>query len=189
MLKKTPVFMEAILLGNKFDRLSVGTYAREITKGLIDRHKGIVENYYNDDLISDFIEKVAVDKIDTSPDKFLVKFAEVYRLEKVKKCLNEISSNVLSNADCKECFKYVQSSLYAGELFDKYSKLDENGKNAMMERVKLILSGKLKLNDFIEEQQLTPEDEEVYAYINKVGNYVNDLKLKMYYEMKEIQGR
>lgn len=176
MLKKTPIFVETIFLGNKYDKLSIGTYIHEITHALIDRHKGVVENYYNDELLSIFMEKVAIDHIDTSSDKFLVKCSETYRLANVKESLKEIDTYKNESEENKECLKYIQSSLYAGVLFDRYSKAESNKKREMLEQVKTILNGKSKLSDFIEEQQLSIEDDEVFAYIDKVEKYARDLK-------------
>ena len=122
MAKETPIYMESIYLGDKYDKLSIGTYMHEITHALLDRHKGVVENYYNDEFLSIFMEKVSVDQIDTSSNNFLVKCSEVYRLANVKKLLGKVDMYKESSPNYKDSLKYIQSSLYAGILFDKYSK-------------------------------------------------------------------
>lgn len=178
MAKKAPVYMESISLGNRYDKLSIGTYAHEITHTLLDRHKGVVENYYNDEFLSIFMEKVAVDQVDASPDKFLVKCSEIHRLAHVKKLLRELDTYKKNSPDYKDSLKYIQSSLYAGILFDRYSQASDDQKQSILEQVKSVLNGKTKLNDLIRNQQLSLDGEEVFEYINKVGGYVADLNEK-----------
>ena len=175
MAKETPIYMESIYLGDKYDKLSIGTYMHEITHALLDRHKGVVENYYNDEFLSIFMEKVSVDQIDTSSNNFLVKCSEVYRLANVKKLLGKVDMYKESSPNYKDSLKYIQSSLYAGILFDKYSKATDVQKKAVLDQIKLVLNGKIKLNDFIKNQQLTIESEEVFEYIDKIERYATEL--------------
>lgn len=114
MAKKAPVYMESITLGGKCDPLSIGTYLHEITHCLIDRHKGVVENFYNDEFLSIFVEKSAVDCVDTSPDKFFVKCSEVYRLAYTKEQLLKTNSSKKITPELLEELKYIQSALYTG---------------------------------------------------------------------------
>ena len=175
MAKETPIYMESIYLGDKYDKLSIGTYMHEITHALLDRHKGVVENYYNDEFLSIFMEKVSVDQIDTSSNNFLVKCSEVYRLANVKKLLGKVDMYKESSPNYKDSLKYIQSSLYAGILFDKYSKATDVQKKAVLDQIKLVLNGKIKLHDFIKNQQLTIEGEEVFEYIDKIERYATEL--------------
>lgn len=175
MAKNAPVYMESISLGDRYDKLSIGTYTHEITHILIDRHKGVVENYYNDEFLSIFMEKVAVDQIDNTPNKFLVKCSEIYRLAHVKKLLNDLENCKEGTSEYKDKLKYIQSSLYAGILFDRYSQGDEPQKQAILEQIKAILNGKAKLNDFIKNQQLSLDNEEVFKYLDKVEGYTSEL--------------
>lgn len=176
MARKAPVYFETVSIGEKYDKLSIGTYGHETTHILLDRHKGVVENYYNDELLSIFMEKVCTDSVDTSSDKFFVKCSEVYRLAHLKKLLTELDIHKEETSDYKDCLKYIQSSLYAGILFDRYSKSDNSQKQAMLEQVKSVFNGNLKLNDFIKNQQLSLEGDEVFKYIDKVGGYALELK-------------
>ena len=176
MLEKTPVFMENILLGDKYDGLSVGTYVHEVTHGLLDRHKGVVENYYNNEMLSIFMEKVAVDFIDNSSDKMLLKCYEVFRLADVKRKLSELATCKEGSVDYLENMGYIQSSLYAGVLFDRYSKSNTQEKAKILAQVRSVLNGKIKLSNFIRNQQLSLEGEEVFDYIDKVEGYATELK-------------
>lgn len=178
MAKKAPVYMENIYLGDRYDKLSVGTYTHEITHVLLDRHKSVVGNYYNDEFLSIFMEKVAVDQVDKSPEKFLVKCSEVHRLADVKKLLGELDTYKEGSADYKDALKYIQSSLYAGILFDRYSKANEEQKQIILEQIKSVLNGKTKLNDFMKNQQLSLEGEEVFEYIDKVEGYTAELRTR-----------
>lgn len=176
MAVKAPVYFESISLGEKYDQLSVGTYGHEITHMLLDRHKGIIGNYYNDEFLSIFMEKVCIDSVDSSSDKFFVKCAEVYRLAHLKQKLGELENYKEDTSDYKECIKYIQGALYAGILFDRYSKSDNNQKQEILEQVKSVFNGITKLDDFIKNQQLSLENDDVFKYIDKVADYTLELK-------------
>lgn len=178
MAQKAPVYMETVFLGERYDKLSVGTYTHEIIHMLLDRHKGVVENYYNDEFLSIFMEKVAIDQIDNHPDKSLVKRSEVYRMAHVKKLLGRLDSKEEDSIDHDDDLKYIQSSLYAGILFDRYSKANATQKQAILEKVKSVLNGNTKLNAFIQSENLSLEGEGVFEYIYKVQGYAEELTTK-----------
>ena len=172
ILKKTPVYSEEIFLGTKSPNiLSIGTYTHEIMHHLIDRHKASVENYYNDEFIPIFMEKVAIEKADKSPDKKAVKASEIHRLYHVRSLLNKLITDDKNDYETFDRYKYIQSSLYAGILYDKYSKSTKEEKNKIMLYIKNILSGNIKVNDLIEAYELTLDGPEVDEYIDKVDSY------------------
>ena len=171
MAKNTPVYIESITLGDKYDKLSIGTYIHEITHALIDRHKGVVENYYNDEFLTIFMEKVAIDRVDTSPDKFLVKCSETYRLANVKDLLTDLDNYQEGTSKYEDSLKYIQSSLYAGILFERYSNANDIEKQNILNQIKSVLNGREKVKNIIKNQKLSIENEEVFEYINKVEKY------------------
>ncbi len=178
-IKKSPVYSEAIYLGAKSPNiLSIGTYAHEIMHNLIDRHKASVENYYNDELIPIFMEKVVTDKVDKSPNKRAVKASEIHRLYHTRELLNKVITDDISDIEIFEAYKYIQSTLYAGILYDIYSNSSEEEKNKILLYVKNILSGNIKVNDIIDAYELSLDGPEVDKYIDKVGSYVKEFPNK-----------
>lgn len=183
MAKNTPVYIESITLGDKYDKLSIGTYIHEITHALIDRHKGVVENYYNDEFLTIFMEKVAIDRVDTSPDKFLVKCSETYRLANVKDLLTDLDNYQEGTSKYEDSLKYIQSSLYAGILFERYSNANDIEKQNILNQIKSVLNGREKVKNIIKNQKLSIENEEVFEYINKVEKYAEELNSRGKKEM------
>lgn len=183
MAKNTPVYIESITLGDKYDKLSIGTYIHEITHALIDRHKGVVENYYNDEFLTIFMEKVAIDQVDTSPDKFLVKCSETYRLANVKDLLTDLDNYQEGTLKYEDSLKYIQSSLYAGILFERYSNANDIEKQNILNQIKSVLNGREKVKNIIKNQKLSIENEEVFEYINKVEKYAEELNSRGKKEM------
>jgi hypothetical protein len=96
----------------------------------------------------------------------------------VKKLLGELDTYKEGSVDYKDALKYIQSSLYAGILFDRYSKANGAQKQIILEQIKSVLNGQTKLNDFIKNQQLSLEGEEVFEYIDKVEGYAAELRTR-----------
>lgn len=174
-LKKLPVLNETIFLGNNFNVLSVGTHIHEITHSLLDRHKGVVENYFNDEVLSIFMEKVAVSELDNNPDKRMVKISEIYRMADVKSNIEEQNKDSDKKTSKYDSIKYIQSSLLAGILFDRYENANESEKKRILSQIAKVLNGTKKLNEFIEDERLSIEGEEAKRYIDKVEGYIREI--------------
>lgn len=178
-LDRAPVYTEGIVVGtDRANLISAGVYGHEITHILLDRHRGVVENYYNDELLSIFMEKLIVDKLDNTPDKKYLKYVELYRMGYIKKIIKGIDKLSKSCVEYKEKMKYIQSSLYAGVLFDKYSKADEREKEKIIEQIKAVLNGTKTLNSLIESQRLSIEGVELQEYLNKILCFAEDIGCK-----------
>lgn len=177
ILERVPVYMEAIFLGTKeINLLNVGTYAHELTHALLDRHKGVVENYYNDELLSIFMEKLFVDALDTSKNKRVLKISEIRRLENLKIAFNELENS--EGESYYSHLKYIQSTLYAGILFDKYSRASKEEKDKMIKLIGEILNGRRKVNDLLQEEQIDLSEDVINQYIGKVESYCKEIEGK-----------
>lgn len=175
-LEKIGVLFETIHLGGNTNILSAGTYGHELTHCMIDRHRCVIENYFNDEFLSIFMEKVIVDELDHTPNKQAVKTSEIYRLNSMQRNVNNLLKSGISNEEKYDNIKYIQSGIYAGLLFDEYEKADKKGKEAILSEIRLVFSGKKKIKDIIESHNLSLYDAK--KYFDKVGEYEKELNPK-----------
>ena len=166
-LKKVPIYAESIVIGNNKSLLSVGTYMHEITHLLVDRHKGVVKNYFNDEFLTIFMEKAIVDYYDKTNNKKFIKASEIQRLSYVKYLIDNLEKEETKF----DCYKYTQSTFYAGLLFDKFSNSNDDGKEKIMQEIKSIMVGKSTVDDLIKAEDLKLDEKAIFNYIDKVAQY------------------
>ena len=171
--KRVGVLNERIFLGDKTNALSVGTYAHEITHCLIDRNKGIVENYFYDEFLPEFMEKVAIYTNDKSSNKRNLKIAEIVRLKDMQVSIIDLVRGGASVEEKYDSIKYIQSGILSGLLFDKYEKADQAGKERILSEVRDVLNGKAKVQSVIDAEQLSVDDAE--RYFKKIEGYIKEL--------------
>lgn len=173
-LKNLPISINSIYMGDSLDRLSHGTYAHEITHGLLDRHKGVIENYNHNEMLSIFMEKVVVDNFDKTPNKKVIKTSEVYRLKHIQENIAK-----LSNQDPKisgPAMQYILGGLLAGVMFDKYQNENEQGRRRMLANVKTVLAGNKTVEQLLEEEQISLDSGNLTRYVDKVEGYAIELE-------------
>lgn len=173
LIKKVGPLNERIFLGNNTTILTVGTYIHEIVHCLLDRNKGIVENYFYDEFLSIFMEKVAIYINDKSDNKRTLKIAEIFRLKDMQELLKDLLNKEASPEEKYDCIKYIQSGTLAGLLFDKYEQSDNKGKERILSKVKDILNGKTKLQSIIDTENLSIGDSK--KYFDKIEKYIQEL--------------
>ena len=163
---------ERIYLGKNLNSLSVGTYTHEIVHCLLDRHIGIIENYFYDEFLSIFMEKVVIDLNDKSDNKTNLKIAEMIRLKDLQIALKDLFSAKSSIEEKYDSIKYIQSGILAGLLFDKYQKADKDGKEKILLAVKNVLNGKSKIQSIIDTENLCIDDSNIY--FSKIEGYIEE---------------
>jgi len=164
---------ERIWLGKNANSLTVGTYIHEIAHCLLDRNRGVVENYFNDEFLSIFMEKVAIDLNDKTEHKMNLKIAEIIRVKDMQESLKDLLRKKSLPEERYDSIKYIQSGILAGILFDKYEKADKEGKEKILSEVRDILNGKSKVQSIIDEENLSMEDSKLY--FDKVEGYIEEL--------------
>ena len=175
-LREMPVLGEEIFLGTKEPtELIIGLYAHEITHMLVDRHKRVVKNYYYDELLPIFKEKEAMYEYDQSPDKHLYKIWEIARLRNLRDEL-ESYKGAVDEYDKRESLKYIQSSLYAGILFDKYISANPAQRKNMRKIMKKVFNGELAVKKMLNTLGITLKKENIDAYLKKVESYAEKMK-------------
>ena len=175
-LKSLPIIDVNIVLGGKLDRLSHGTYAHEIAHGLQERHKGVIENYYYGETLSIFMEKLAIDNFDRSPNKKVLKASEVSRLSHLQSVSGKLADTDIDIEKRGEYMKYIVSGLTAGVMFDKYQSLDDQGKRRMLLNVKSVFAGKKTVEQLIEDEQISLDGGNLTRYVDKVEGYSKELE-------------
>lgn len=171
-VKKVGPLNERVYLGKKTNSLTVGSYIHEIVHCLLDRNKGIVENYFYDEFLSIFIEKVAIDLNNKSDNKTDLKIAEMIRLKDMQELLKDFLSNKSSVEEKYDIIKYIQSGILAGLLFDKYEKTSKEGKEKILIKVRDVLNGKAKIQSIIDDEKLSIDDAKIY--FNKIKGYIQE---------------
>ncbi|MBR3198725.1 MAG: hypothetical protein IKG27_01775 [Bacilli bacterium] len=145
LLRKIPFLSCGIDLKNQNDELSFKTLVHEYTHALVDRHKGIIENYAYSELLSIFMELVAAYEKET--DGRLIELAMIERLEWIRKDMLIANYNKITGyiPDIKSV--YIDSTIYAMDLFEMYEKSSTNGKKAILNEIKKTLAGERTLEE------------------------------------------
>lgn len=174
LLQNVGPLNEKIILENNLNIVTIGTYIHEITHSLLNRHQNVVQNFFNDEFLSIFMEQVALDLCDTSPDKNNLKAAQLMRFKDIKISLRDLFSQFASREEKYESIKYIQSGILAGQLFEKYEKSDEADRSAILSKVGDILNGKQPVQSIIDSEQLSLDDSQHYFdYIQERINSLN----------------
>ena len=171
-----PVLAEGIYLGTKeLNELAIGTYAHELTHLLVDRHKRVVGNYLNDEILSVFKEKEAMYLYDQSEDKHLYKIWEVCRLRNIKDNI-KLYREATDEYDRREHLRYIQSSLYSGILFDKYINGTDEEKKKIKAEMARVFNGNSTIKEMLNHLGITLNKEDIDRYMKKVQGYAEEMK-------------
>lgn len=148
LLRKIPFVCCGIELQNENTELSFKTLVHEYTHALVNRHKGIIENYAHNELLSIFMELVAAYEKEENP--MLIECAITERLEDIRDAmlLEKYESLQGFIADTKSI--YIDSALYAMDLFEMYKSATNKGKKAILNEIKKTLAGDRTLEDTLE---------------------------------------
>lgn len=163
-----PGFKEKILipfaritLGDNLTQLSIATYIHEIAHVLTESHIGYAEDFYNKEVISIFLEKLAALELDPSGE--LLKISERMRFKFLSELLN-----LYKNADmiiklkleteenlCKTSC-YVNSTLLATKLFDNYQKMrKQKDKDKLLQKIQKVFDGELTVEELLTQEDVT----------------------------------
>ncbi|MBR3198724.1 MAG: hypothetical protein IKG27_01770 [Bacilli bacterium] len=145
ILGEAPYISMGIGMENQGDELSFSVLVHEYTHTLINRHKGIVENYANDELLSIFMELLSAHEQDQ--DGRLLNAALISRLEAIRK--NIIKLNLEKQDGYLPDIKavYINSTIYAIDLLDMYIRTSIKGKKAILNEIKKTLVGERTLEE------------------------------------------
>ena len=155
LLKKAPVISTGLSMINQNDDLGTTVLVHEMAHALVDRHKGIIKNGLNDEVLSIYLELVAAFELDES--KNLLKLAKKDRLLHLKNDILNIERERLNN-EFLSSDNYLISALSAFALFDKYENGSNKVRKAIRKEVNKTISGQRQLEDTLKKLDITKEE-------------------------------
>lgn len=151
-LKKVPVIMTNVYLNQRDVNINV-SYMHEQTHLLLDRNKGIVDDFLKTEVLSIFMEKVSALRLDSS-EKLLAN-VELMRQVHTKFILASLGKYNVDLILSYELKKYIISAALADIMFNQYYSLSNIDRKCYLEEVEKILSNKKVLDDFLDEQNIS----------------------------------
>jgi len=150
------VYFSNIELGKKLTKLSVGTLVHEVAHLEQEQHIGYAEDFLNKEIISIFLEKVAVLEID--PTGELLKISEKMRFNDVLDRYYKLYLNKgqLSTENDVNDLLYIKSTFYAEKLFDMYlNERKQKNKDKYFYEIQDVFDGKITVEDLIRGRNIT----------------------------------
>ena len=152
-LKHMKIFFKSIELGHKTNDMTGVCYVHEIVHTQLESIKGIVNDYYNSELLSIFMELVY------AYEKGVVLLRETLK-NRINMFLTEFHSlyNFISSKDITEdglwhnviACKYIVSTVKAFHLFCNYYIGDDIEKNNILWEIQSVFSGRKSLEDVLD---------------------------------------
>lgn len=149
-----------IVLGDKLTRLSIATHAHETAHSQTEGIKGFAEDYFNKEVISIFMEKLAALEID--PTGELLRLSERNRFRYISELklllLNpEMAMRFnVTNEQILEAQMYIQSTLYATKLFDEYQKARKpKDKQRIIDGIQAVFDGRITVEELLANRGIT----------------------------------
>ena len=154
-IKKFPMISTGISMINQNDDLGITVLVHEMTHALIDRHKGIIKNILHDEVLSIYFELVAAYELDQTEK--LLEITAKFRLLNLK---NNIltSQQQIFNGIMPDGENYIDSCLYAFNLFEIYKNSSSNARKSIREEINKTLSGSRGLEDTLDVLGVTEEE-------------------------------
>ena len=131
---------------NQNDDLGSPTLAHEMTHALVNRNKGIIENLKNDEVLSIYMELVVAYELDETGS--LLHKMMLSRLQSLKNDMLNSYKDVYNGY--LPFTNYIDSSLYAFSLFEKYKNGSEKVRKAIRKEINKTLLGKRTLEDTLQ---------------------------------------
>lgn len=154
-IKKFPMISTGISMINQNDDLGITVLVHEMTHALIDRHKGIIKNILHDEVLSIYLELVAAYELEETGK--LLDITTKFRLLNLK---NNIltSQQQIFNGVMPDGENYIDSCLYAFNLFEIYKNSSSNARKSIREEINKTLSGRRQLEDTLQVLDVTEEE-------------------------------
>ena len=154
-LKQFPIISTGISMINQNDDLGATVLVHEMIHALTDRNKGIIKNLLHDELLSIYHELVAAYELD--PSGKLLEITTKYRLLGLKNIIltsqQQIFNGLMPGGE-----NYIDSSLYAFNLFEIYKNSSSNARKSIREEINKTLSGSRELEDTLDVLGVTEEE-------------------------------
>ena len=144
------VYFSSVSLGNQLNLLSVGNYASKIAQMQEENRIGFADDYFNSQVISIFLEKVA--SLNQDPSRHSLKICERIRfLDLLNRYVSLIrNGGNLSVDEYYDNLVYIKSILLATKLFDLYvNETNEKKRGSYFTDIQAVFDGKIQVEDIL----------------------------------------
>lgn len=150
-LRNLRISVSRIVLDKVVTEMTESTYVHEITHTQVLEHKGIIENYFNGEVLPIFLELL---KVYESGNQNLMDLYDSNRFECLVDYFNCLDDSVIFPGDYTEdtlykCSMYAESIVKAYSLFIEYVKGSSLVKKYILNGIQDIFDGNLKLEEFL----------------------------------------
>ena len=149
---------EDIELGRRLDRISVPTYIHEIAHAETESVSGYTSNYLYKEIISIFLQNIALLELDKS--KQLFKINELHRYQNLRGLIANLRTyhngnpKKLTFIDALEASMRIISTHRADKLLTIYRNSSIVGKQKILRSVQEIFDGKIQIEDLLERNKV-----------------------------------
>ena len=150
-----------IELGDNLTALSTATYIHEISHSQTESIPGYAESYHLKDVISIFLEKLAI--LEQDPTGNLLRISEQTRFAHCNEALQRLRNAKLlkkfgsyTSTQALEDSMYIKSTLLATKLFDNYQKARKpKDKQKILSSIQSVFDGQQTIEELLSKQGIT----------------------------------
>lgn len=150
-----------IELGDNLTALSTATYIHEISHVLTESNVGYAESFYNKEVISIFLEKLAA--LEQDPTGELLKTSERLRFAYLAQMITKLKSaemllkiGLITYEDVLNDSVEINSTLLATKLFDNYQKARKlKDKAKILNGIQQVFDGQITVEELLNSQGIT----------------------------------
>lgn len=154
-ISELSIAFTGIYIDSLISDLSVSVYGHELTHTQIESVKKACLNFQNCEVISIFNEKLCALELD--PTGKLLKEIEKIRFKAMAKNIKTIT-NSDEKFEIFESSYYINSTLKATHLFDKYLYGSKEEKERIINGIQRIFDGEISVEDLLSEHNITYEN-------------------------------
>ena len=168
-LEKQPISFTKLSLGNNVTLLSSATAAHEYTHTQLDSTKGACKNYHNREVLPIFMEKLALLELD--PSGKLLEIGSRMRNRDLFENIAILSGGIenFSRTELVESSVYVNSTLQANNLFDKYINGNSDMQASILSGIQDIFDGKSTVEELLDATGVTFENSAKPTLVKKIS--------------------
>ena len=133
------------------DYLTAIMYEHELIHALLRNYKGIIEDYYHEEVMPMFVEKVI--SLEADSTGVLNQKAETYRLRGHQDDIRLVANN--QDFIDEGAHKHLISGLLANLMFYRYYNETPLGRRYMLDQVQKVLNGEKTVEEFLLEQDIS----------------------------------
>ncbi len=165
-----PFLASSIELNSLVGMQTMSLYAHEITHTQVMSVKGSVKNYYNNEVLSIFLELLASMEIDNSG--FMLDATLKSLISMYQECIKNILDKKINQDAVIECMRYAVSIIKVFHLFDLYYSGDASFKKRIIHDIQEIFDGQKNVEAFLANHNVTMDNSADKKYVMHLLNQV-----------------